>query len=265
MCPYRCPNHHLRCGSSTVALPLPQEDSIHFLNGSVLHGGHLYPPELHWKEADVTYGCFCQINESSPCLVKCCDENQVLSDSVVSKCVPRANGTLGLRLRPENLHEDVRHVENVSDHFRIFTKEICPGVRSRLEPENIPEDNFTLYGNGSLYALDQLMYQGGFCVDWDEENILRVLVCLTADPEPVTVEESIYRLGIIVSIPFLVATFMVYAVIPELRSLYGMTLMCYVGCLIAAYVLLVINQTFVYYGSILCTIIGKFLEDLERE
>ncbi|XP_011307422.1 uncharacterized protein [Fopius arisanus] len=237
------------------ALPLPPEESIHFENGSVFHRGQLYPPELHWKDGNVTFGCFCQINEENPCLVKCCGINQVLSDSDVSNCVSTPGGPIGLQLRPQHLHEDVRHLENAEEHFRVFTREICPGVRSRLQPEMFPEDNFTLYGNGSLYAMDRLMAVGEFCFDLDEEKVLRALVCITADTEAVTVEESVYRLGFVVSIPFLVATFIVYAIIPELRSLYGMTLMCYVGCLIAAYVFLMITQTFVYHGQASCTVI----------
>lgn len=37
------------------------------------------------------------------------------------------------------------------------------------------------------------------------------------------------------SVPFLLATFLVYALIPELRNLHGMCLMAYCGGLIVAY------------------------------
>lgn len=40
------------------------------------------------------------------------------------------------------------------------------------------------------------------------------------------------------SIPFLIATFLVYAFIPELRNLHGMCLMAYCGGLIVAYAFL---------------------------
>lgn len=41
--------------------------------------------------------------------------------------------------------------------------------------------------------------------------------------------------GLMLSVPFLLATFLVYAFIPELRNLHGLCLMAYCGGLIVAY------------------------------
>ncbi|XP_032664932.1 uncharacterized protein LOC116841285 isoform X2 [Odontomachus brunneus] len=69
-----------------------------------------------------------------------------------------------------------------------------------------------------------------------------ILVCLTPNIKPVQTDEQqstkIQKLGMIISIRFLIASFLMYAIIPELRDLHGKMLMCYVICLIIAYVFL---------------------------
>jgi len=70
--------------------------------------------------------------------------------------------------------------------------------------------------------------------------------------------ETHYHVGIIVSIPFLVATFLVYAITPELRNLYGKTLMCYVICLIIGYIFLIlVNYIYMSPIRVLCISTGK--------
>jgi len=49
-------------------------------------------------------------------------------------------------------------------------------------------------------------------------------------------------LGLIISSVFLLATFLVYACLPNLQNLHGKTLMCHVVSLFAAYVCLSVAQ-----------------------
>ena len=51
-----------------------------------------------------------------------------------------------------------------------------------------------------------------------------------------------YPIGMIVSMPFLLATFFVYACIPELRNVHGKSLMCYVSGLTVGYISLIITN-----------------------
>lgn len=46
---------------------------------------------------------------------------------------------------------------------------------------------------------------------------------------------DIFVPGLLLSVPFLLATFLIYAFIPDLRNLHGMCLMAYCGGLIVAY------------------------------
>ena len=51
----------------------------------------------------------------------------------------------------------------------------------------------------------------------------------------------------LISIPFLLITFTVYAVEPELRNMYGKSLMCYIASLAFLYVLLIVTQNSQHY------------------
>jgi hypothetical protein len=48
--------------------------------------------------------------------------------------------------------------------------------------------------------------------------------------------------GLLISVPFLIFTMLVYSLIPELRDLHGKSLTCYVICLTVAYILLATVQ-----------------------
>jgi hypothetical protein len=48
--------------------------------------------------------------------------------------------------------------------------------------------------------------------------------------------------GLLISVPFLIFTMLVYCLIPELRDLHGKTLTCHVMCLTVAYVFLAAVQ-----------------------
>ncbi|CAH2048684.1 unnamed protein product, partial [Iphiclides podalirius] len=84
-----------------------------------------------------------------------------------------------------------------------------------------------------------------YCVDMMtnlSENDTR-LVAVVCYPDKDSNDDSpvlyvTYAVGLMLSIPFLIATFIVYAFIPELRNLHGMCLMAYCAGLIVAYAFL---------------------------
>ena len=62
----------------------------------------------------------------------------------------------------------------------------------------------------------------------------------------------------LLSLPFLLATFVVYGAFSELRNLHGKSLMCHVGAMIAAYVALVLVQFRVGINNIpVCKCLGE--------
>lgn len=71
---------------------------------------------------------------------------------------------------------------------------------------------------------------------------------------------SIYfrsHLGMLLSVPFLLVTFFVYACIPELRNMHGKSLMCYVLGLAVGYTVLSLVQMAIFEGkSMPCKFLG---------
>ncbi|XP_034950136.1 G-protein coupled receptor Mth2-like isoform X2 [Chelonus insularis] len=239
----------------SLSIPLPHGEFQQFSNGSLLHQNILYHPDYLWNYSNTLYGCICQ-HQRKPCIRKCCKDDEVLYETfLLSECI-KVNRSLP-HLLPLNhqLVDELKHLKNLSHHFYLIQNKICPSGMYRLEPELYEEDNFVLLPNGSLQTLDRLLPQSQYCIDW-QENLknISVLVCHQPEKEDILPQTVIYPIGLIISILFLLATLTVYAVIPELRNLYGITLMCYVGCLTAAYCFLV-SERFIYHGHVLCIVI----------
>ncbi|KAG6444469.1 hypothetical protein O3G_MSEX003410 [Manduca sexta] len=83
----------------------------------------------------------------------------------------------------------------------------------------------------------------GYCVDMKYHNnsvAPRLVAAVCFPEENVSTDDSpllyiAYAVGLLLSVPFLLATFLVYAMIPELRNLHGMCLMAYCAGLIVAF------------------------------
>jgi hypothetical protein len=65
--------------------------------------------------------------------------------------------------------------------------------------------------------------------------------------------------GLLISVPFLIVTMLVYLLVPELRDLHGKSLACHVLCLSVAYIFLAAVQlggeTF---DQKLCVTVGEY-------
>ncbi|XP_012254974.2 G-protein coupled receptor Mth2-like isoform X4 [Athalia rosae] len=214
-------------------------------NGTISHEGLLYPAGHHWwdERSNVTLGCVCGLT-SVKCLRKCCPKGKILKNA---SCVdsPDTRVLPDLMLPPANLALGIREIARFEDHFYILTNKICPNNVFILEPDKYPEDEFVLDGEGVLRTSELVLPPQRYCLDWQaSSDEIRVLVCFVEEEAvvPSTLEMKMYPVGMILSIPFMAATFLVYAIIPELRNLYGKTLMCYVACLVNAYSFLAVLQ-----------------------
>ncbi|XP_035786274.1 G-protein coupled receptor Mth2-like isoform X2 [Anopheles albimanus] len=75
------------------------------------------------------------------------------------------------------------------------------------------------------------------------------------EPEISDLPHQIYASVFLVSLPFLMATFVVYAILPEMQNLPGLSVMCYVASLSVSYLLLALARMDIYdYRSVMCRI-----------
>ncbi|KAH0946282.1 hypothetical protein HN011_011867 [Eciton burchellii] len=223
-------------------------------NGSFLHNDVVYPADLHWTDGNLTYGCICRMRD---CINKCCHNDEVLHRdhknrmacqkiSLHDKLESTKIRTSYLRLSADRMAEKIQHIRKLAEHFRLVEHLVnCPNRTFTFSPDDYEQDHIVLQANGSVVDVDGKIYPfWNYCIDWQSTlDRIGVVVCLMPDMQTASSnkeEFTAHHVGIIVSIPFLVATFLVYAIIPELRNLYGKTLMCYVICLITAYIFLIL-------------------------
>lgn len=213
-------------------------------NGSLLSLDDIpvsYPPELIWEDLhgdNVTEvrGCICELRN---CIRKCCPEGQtILADGI---CVD-SNLTLLHPFSPQFKDENNKSVKNM-DVYTLHGNPCQHGVY-RLDDES---DEFTLTPTGVLNVPGEGNFTAAaYCIEAFEnpEKILPLL-CFDDDDESAGETQGtdmLYAVGMIISVPFLFATFLVYAMIQELRNLHGKSLMCHVSSLFTAYLFLAIVQ-----------------------
>lgn len=236
---------------------LDQNKINKFENGSIVYNKLMYPTESYHVFGNKTYGCICNLQS---CLRKCCKENEILGEGIRPNCTRLSSESFiqkSLVLERNQLAVEIQEISRLSDQFFLIEDMQCSENLSKLllEPENIEEDAYVLQANGTLQTYNGDKYEAwNYCLDWKEPSKkIAVLVCTfnvsTTTSNPVDA-------GIIISIPFFFATFFVYAIIPELRNLYGKTLMCYVACLVVAYTSLVLAKL-LFFKYVFCSAIGK--------
>ncbi|XP_012254977.2 G-protein coupled receptor Mth2-like isoform X6 [Athalia rosae] len=240
----------LRCVAGSGHPSCPEGLRISLDQAEKLEDGSLYfrrqqfPRSSYWTIDNATFGCPC--NVANACVRTCCNGNELLNGS---RCV-EVDDVTAAAVRPldENLEPELKWIRVLDDAFFTIPSILCPGGNKKyqLEPDFAPEDEFTLHSNGVLTTLSQTLTQEMYCIGSSiEDTSVVVVVCFESEYTGSTQEPSaaLYKpVGMILSIPFLFATFVVYAILPEIRNLYGKTLMCYVGCLVNAYSYLAVVQ-----------------------
>ncbi|KAL1452093.1 hypothetical protein WDU94_006406 [Cyamophila willieti] len=122
----------------------------------------------------------------------------------------------------------------------IYTGKFCK-ERFHLDPKKSINDTYYISNDGRLYYPpgQKSFTAKDYCVEYFiKSDSLRPLICFEKQPEI----KLTYTIGMSISIICLLVTFLVYAIIPELRNLHGRCLMCHIISLIFAYLFLVSIQ-----------------------
>lgn len=137
----------------------------------------------------------------------------------------------------------------------------------QIDPINYgSSDIFQISENGTLLnELGALLAPPGhFCLERDAlvNYQLLPLVCQSEEPLEELANNKfialLHLIALIVSVPFLVLTFLVYALIEKLQNLHGKCLTCHVLSLLVAYIcLIIVGFTNVTVNSAFCVILGK--------
>uniref|UniRef100_A0A1E1WCB0 G-protein coupled receptors family 2 profile 2 domain-containing protein n=2 Tax=Pectinophora gossypiella TaxID=13191 RepID=A0A1E1WCB0_PECGO len=215
-----------------------------FENGTVIHNGIEYPSSAWYtvveEGREVRFGCPCI---GRTCLWKCCAEGHMyFNKSCTATDMEEVNP-----FRPTVFKgRDPLDVAADRHFFYMYNR---PCTDRYLVDTLSSRDEVFVQENGTLYEIVNNLHQWHpaptFCVDMMITNstLAPRLVALVCHPQETDQDDSsalyiAYAIGLMLSVPFLLATFLVYAFIPELRNLHGMCLMAYCAGLIVAYPLL---------------------------
>ncbi|KAG8292682.1 hypothetical protein J6590_034875 [Homalodisca vitripennis] len=183
------------------------------------------------------------------CVRKCCGEGKVM-EMANDKCVPRMSEVSFRNVTVPFCKKEL----TVVDNFEILFGLNCPSEKFVLE-----NDEACLTDHGDLLSHGSRFDHSKYCL---EEYILganssegvsnayfswnpsfTIFMCLSDHDPSADTKFMIYPVGMIFSVPFLIITLLVYAVLPDLHNLDGVFLLCYVFCLLVADVALISSQT----------------------
>lgn len=123
--------------------------------------------------------------------------------------------------------------------FHILHSGIICNKPYTLIPEyNDPVKNFSISKNGSLLlgsGPGVIKQSGQFCLDQVSDMKLHIAFIVCPTVEPLERLNIYHTYLMIVSLPCLLLTFLVYAMNKKLRNVYGKCLMCHVASLFIAY------------------------------
>ncbi|XP_059050923.1 G-protein coupled receptor Mth2-like [Achroia grisella] len=147
----------------------------------------------------------------------------------------------------------------------------CTYDRYRLEPDKLSVDEFYLLVNGSLfvpYGSPVLLGNREFCMEtfWNESNPAGVtlpLVCFTTAAAESSGNTTliVYAIGLLTSVPFLLATAFFFTYIAKLRDTHGKALACHTVCLAVAFLCLATTQLAGHaFPVTICTIMAYMIQ-----
>ncbi|XP_046390056.1 G-protein coupled receptor Mth2-like [Ischnura elegans] len=199
-------------------------------------------------------------DESALLAIDGCPENDPLDRPLLRKCCPMKqavadeSGSCALDPAPRQPFSPGVAYNNGSrwevDALKHFILVFWRPCHQMLDPVKNPAQDFTLRGSDGRLGLPRwngsIVDAGDFCVDYVvDRSTYAVFLCSPSasrsDARPASVAESLYPIALLISAPFLFATFLVHACIRELRNIHGKNLMCLVGSYFISFLFLALG------------------------
>jgi len=150
--------------------------------------------------------------------------------------------------------------KNPDQVFQLIIHDPCQESDHLLLNEIDDLNNeYVLFANGSLYQSqgnqNEFMQSANYCLTIVHQNKYDVIICKKKN----SAFPIILTIGVIASLPFLLATFVIYSILPELQNMHGYTLRAHVSSLFVTYMILAVYQqtTLSQLGYTICLILGK--------
>uniref|UniRef100_A0A182FDQ8 G-protein coupled receptors family 2 profile 2 domain-containing protein n=1 Tax=Anopheles albimanus TaxID=7167 RepID=A0A182FDQ8_ANOAL len=208
-------------------------------DGSVEYLGVRYNSSQYFQDGNIRKGCICLIRQ---CIYVC--EAPEFVNVGLKELYANVSDAMGENNRKINLAADNRF------HL-ILAEPYCEKLWFTLE-----QDHVIVTYKGDLNQNGYILNYSQFCML--PKNNMGMFHASYCEHEIRDLPYPIYAFGFLVSLPFLVATFVVYAILPELQNVSGKSLMSYVACLAISYLLVALGRLDVY-EYILCVVSAYIL------
>nr|CAH7736760.1 unnamed protein product [Callosobruchus chinensis] len=199
----------------------------------------------------LTRSCGC---EEAKCVRKCCRSGFFLEHKMKT-CVQKPF----LSDFPVPVYKNHTFLRSLKDIREFSVGAVSCNVAFTLN-RTLATDRFYVQENGYLFLPENVFLEKEhFCVNGNT-NVVVCLVGKLYGNDTVLEEIAGFKgYGMIISMPFLLLTFLVYLIIPE-KNLHRKALMFYVICLLLAYVFLVTsNLSKTSFPDVPCHLIGYFI------
>ncbi|XP_055309688.1 G-protein coupled receptor Mth2-like [Sitodiplosis mosellana] len=170
-------------------------------------------------------GCTCNIR---PCVRLCCPHGSFVESMEFGQEVECREDETAKNLLTEVLDENGRtNITNLDQHF---------GYVNRICDFHYYAKNFVITHTGHVLVDNELFNHREYCIRVTPGRTkavnIQVMLCMKGGPDVPSTRHSILPYALLTSIPFLIATFLIYIFIPELRNLHGKCFLSYLLCLI---------------------------------
>ncbi|KAF9797375.1 hypothetical protein SFRURICE_005851, partial [Spodoptera frugiperda] len=197
---------------------------------------------------------------------KCCPSGQNLTVEIVDGNVKTFCARSTLTFAPIFHQANETHIFSYDTNvYETLVGNPCRYEKYKLEPDLRSEDEFYLLVNGSLfvpYSRPYLLGTRDYCMEtfWNESipaGVTLPVVCFDTPMEDTKTSSTLiaYATGLLISVPFLLATASVYLFITELRDTHGKALACHTVCLALAFTSYLIQFSFVscfFWLNVMC-------------
>ncbi|XP_057321002.1 G-protein coupled receptor Mth2-like isoform X6 [Microplitis mediator] len=161
-----------------------------------------------------------------------------------------------------------KNITSSNRYLYTFVRDPCSdGFKYRLNPKKNKNDEFIFLINSSIYHIKyrDIINNTDYCFGYIDKYLYSVVLCHKENNNIISSninssssnKNLIASIGMMISLPFLLITLVVYIIISELKNLHGCVLINYITCLFIAYLILSIAQlSNNYINDQLCTAIA---------
>ncbi|XP_011175314.1 G-protein coupled receptor Mth2 [Solenopsis invicta] len=167
------------------------------------------------------------------CVQLCCPARHFMM--ITGKCVANESGTY-------HLPKICKYKDCPDDPvFSVTFHDPC--LSQELEKSMLHKNKYHFLSNGSLHqSSGKLISPTSYCLASFNLKIYEVMVCNNQKMYRKRLYPIYVSACLLVSLPFLLVTFVVYSILPELQNMHGYTLRAYIASLFIAYIIMYCGQ-----------------------